>query len=70
MNAFYHPLLSLSCITDIAKHNTTSINDNYLYINTNFVFQLRNTVFHGFEEASKSSNVITLNGFYNPTLSY
>ena len=43
---------------------------NYLLINTNFVFQLRNTVFHGFEEASKSSNVITLNGVYNPTLSY
>ena len=43
---------------------------NYLLINTNFVFQSRNTVFHGFEEASKSSNVITLNGVYNPTLSY
>ena len=32
MNAFYHPLLSLSCITDIAKHNTTSINDIPIWI--------------------------------------
>ena len=74
MNTFYHPVLSLSCITDIAKHNTTSINDisdmNYLFINTNCVFQSCNTVYHGIQEASKSSNVITLNGFYNPTLSY
>ena len=68
MNTFYHPVLSLSCITDIAKHNTTSIND--IFLDTNCVFQWCNTVYHGFQEASKSSNVITLNGFYNPALSY
>ena len=36
---------------------------NYLFINTNCVFQSCNTVYHGFQEASKSSNVIFLNVF-------
>ena len=74
MNAFYRLLSSVSCITDFGKHNTTPISDisdmNYLFLSTNCVFQSCNAVYHGFQEASKSSNVIFLNGFYNPTLSY